>query len=89
MNDEEQMDNFDSYDDPRCPQCNVPLVRAGAICVGCDEGRHYSSPDRTSPLMRFEQVSETFGGQPLELDEGQEDQSVAHHQDQSVARLVV
>lgn len=54
------MDPFTPLDDPRCPQCNVPLVRVGAICVGCDEGRHYSSPDRTSPLMRFEQVADTF-----------------------------
>lgn len=55
------MNTYNAFDSaPRCPQCGVPLIRAGAICVGCDEGRHYSSPDRTSPLMRFEKVADTF-----------------------------
>ena len=77
------MDTFNTFDDPRCPQCNVPLIRAGAICVGCDEGRHYSSPDRTSPVMRFEQVSGAFDGLTLdaydidELEDGLEERTIA------------
>lgn len=74
------MTPFTSMEDHRCPQCNVPLVRAGAICVGCDEGRHYASPHRTSPMMRFDEPSPVAGALELDLD-GTEERPAAASDD--------
>ena len=45
----ESMMRIDETPEPRCTDCDVVLLRDGAICHACDVESHFEAPIRTSP----------------------------------------